>query len=575
MSSVGVGAVSVVPLAAIGGAAIVGGAVILAAGVGVCILGARAATEGGKAVVAGTQAVHRACEEHAAKRRAWNRATRSAQRGTITARTKPEVILQNYNQIKLLRQEEQEFIDRLEQIAGQQELAAVAPIELQPLPDPLSAGMLNPGDVRYVTAYDNVERKERLDSWRISAQNALKRYQAAGIWQELFNVSQLEDLLAASSANLDADEFSAAESNLRTAHHIIHQFNEQAPKKWRDRYRLSQTFSDISEVLAEIESIFTAHPELAEPAADIWKRVTEAKAAAENYEFAQALIIAQSALKWGQQVMLMPANWRREALRHEYLALEEETASYDEARSEAFQTLLSRIGRIVDNPESSSEDLQRAEGMLDQAGQIADEWLKAVEQTSTGNLVRSNLTYLATQQLQEMGYTVTAETPGQETVPWRLTGKRNGHSFMVEIGHDGTLWYDVTKGFKGHECGDEIQRFLRGLEEQGVKGYWEPVYSSEYSLELLRKALNDLGFVTVVEEANEDGTVVIDALRPEGHSQPVATVFSNGDIDYTSAEEGGVLSLEQQDQTATQVREELIISARTIQQPERIRVHHD
>lgn len=537
MSIQGAGVVAVVPVAATVGVALVGAA-ILAAGVGVCVVA-------GQGLVAGGRAVHQACERHAAERRSWTRARRAVEsratvRGGSSVSTVPSTAM-----IEAMRLQEMEFIRRLRaqparisQPIGAEVLDPAEPLDRLKEPAPPS------GEGRYVTELERGQQIDALQELHTAARRILQHYEAGGNWEGLFDTTEPGALLEESVRLLDEGNIASAQTRMNVLQQVLLLLREEAPTAWHRRYEAARNLDALAERLEKLDTLVTEYPALAEAVTGLWATVSEARVAYERLDFTNAVATAASALAFADQLLALPIGWRRETLRHEWQALVDEVAAYGKFDGdESVHDLLAQAKRRLDDPMSSEADLARVQDMLDQAGNAADQLLAQVEARGAGDVMRENLARLATEQLEEMGYTVEAEKPSQPEQRWQLVGRRGEHEFLLHIYHDGTLWYDVTRGYKGAECEDAVT-FLKGLEAKGVRGFWDSVYSAELALESIREVLRDSDYY-FYEESTDDG-VVLTAIGPDGTPLPSATVGWNGAVEYAEQQGRTTISADKQ-----------------------------
>jgi hypothetical protein len=181
--------------------------------------------------------------------------------------------------------------------------------------------------------------------------------------------------------------------------------------------------------------------------------------------------------------------------------------------------------------------LDDVERILNQASQSADLILSTIEQEKAGQFMRLNMAALVTGQLEELGYAVDSahslDNPPLSQESWRIFGRREVREgekareqiFEVVLNHDGTVWFDVTRGYKRQEC-DDLKLFIQGLQKKGVQGLWEPVYSAEQAAAHFRAMLSQEGYV-FFEELSDEGIVI--TLVKDGHREAGATIAWNGE----------------------------------------------
>ena len=160
-----------------------------------------------------------------------------------------------------------------------------------------------------------------------------------------------------------------------------------------------------------------------------------------------------------------------------------------------------------------SIDLDEVEWLLDIANRDADNLLRQVVETNAGVFTRDQLTYLAQEQLKQMDYEVqiTTDDVVTATEARQIVGRQGDKEFRVIIYPNGTLWYDAVRGYDGQECGEAVETFLKGLEDVGVEGLWEPVYSLDQMRQQFHHMLRQEGYI--FQETPSDGGLIITAKQ--------------------------------------------------------------
>lgn len=534
MSIQGAGVVTIVPVA---GTVLVGAA-ILAAGVGVCVVA-------GRGLVAGGRAVHQACERHAAERRAWSRARRAVETHANVRAGSAVATLPSTAMIEAARMQEMEFIRRLRaRPARLSQPIGIEALEPAETLDRLKEPAPPLGEGRYTTEMERRQQIDELRALHAAARRVLQNYEAGGNWEGLFDTTEPTALLEESVRLLADGNIASAQTRVNVLQQALRLLHQEAPEAWRRRAEAARDLDALAARLEKLDVLAAQGPALAEAVTGLWATVGEARVAYERLDFTTAAATAASALVFAEQLLALPIGWRRETLGREWQALAAEVAAYGQFDGdEIVHNLLAQAKRRLDDPLAGEADLARVQEMLDQAGDAADQLLAQVEARGAGDVMRENLARLATEQLKEMGYTVEAERPSQPEQRWQLVGRRGEHEFLLHINHDGTLWYDVTRGYKGAECEDAVT-FLKGLEAKGVRGFWDSVYSAELALESIREVLGDGGYY-FYEESTDDG-VVLTAIRPDGTPLPSATVGWNGAVEYAEQQGPTTISADKQ-----------------------------
>jgi len=517
MSSYGSGAVLFVPVVLAGGAAL---AALSAAGVGICVAGAR-----GVMVCGG--AVAELCHEHAARRQAMVgihtaiRRARQSHQGPVTA-DKWQETLRNA---------------QLEQAAGAERLARWRDRFATPAPStnfiapPPRENLLSAPPVtspRIVDELDHGAQHDHLKALYEECERILGNYEGDGLWADLFpadRIRSLQQLLEEARTQLRGEQLADAQLSLRTLQGSLDLMQRSALDRWAARQRALNELVQADQALQRALEALAARPDLVNETEAMRQAYDLGRTRFEECDFAQAEAFAASARLQAETLATLPDAPRRHYLERSIEALERELEAHGQfSRARDVQGIVERARLRLRNGQ-----LDRAEDLLNQAAAAADDVLKEVE-VRAGAAARDRLAELSMEVLEEMGYAVEDVLPaGGQRLPTeerRLIGRKGEREFEVILMPDGTLWYDVTRGYKGREC-DDIKDFLAGLEARGVVGLWEPVYSLEQMAAQFRAMLRQENYI-FYEEPSPDGLVI---TARKGTQEQAALVRWNGKLE--------------------------------------------
>lgn len=511
-SVAGTASVSAAPLAgaALAGAAgLVGAALVVGAGVGVCYVA-------GRGLVASADAIHRRCEEHAARSRAWEQTRRNLYRASLTA-TAPEVRQAQRHEFESYRRQQQQALARL--AATQAWLSAPfgAPesFAMPPIDENMRVAWPEVGQMRIIDNLDVEAQRDRLESRRRAARRTLLTYAPGGTWEGLYDVTPIVNQLARADSELDQGRFIAAGEHLRQAERLLKLMESEAVERWGQRAAALAALQEADEQLRQAAALADEHPELLDQLIPLAEILTTAQQQQDGRDFANAAAMAQAVAQQAAVLVATPHLWRRELLLAQIDALRQEFIGHNASDLVAAHLRqLEAAEALIANDAPTEDALAQAAEMLDHAYAWATELLRRVEYGAAGSFARIQMAAHSSAQLKEMGYTVEwshpLDAPPLPEETWRLTGRRpapadpkRDQTFIIDLNVDGNVWFDVTQGYLDKEC-DDIKVFIQGLQRRGVEGFWEPFYSAEQAAARLREIFAREGY-HFYEERNDDG----------------------------------------------------------------------
>lgn len=520
---------------AAGGAVLIGAAAALGVGVAICYMA-------GVGLVSGAQAIHDRCQAHAARRRAWDDTRKAIYRRAREAGP-PERLHPRRQAWEAARQQQAEQIARLAATRSwlSAPLGRPEPFPLPPLDEAMRVEWPEPGELRVISALDQALTRDRLSARHRAARRALSDYEPGGAWEGLFSLDRARDALAKADSALRAEQLSLAAEHLRLAERLVKQMENEAVERWRRRAEALNALQEAAAQLQQAGELTVEYPETVDQLEGLNEIMAAAQKACESGLFVEAEARAQVVRRHGEVLTATPQLWQREMLLGEIAALREEIAGHGSfPAAEAHLQLLDAANARLAGRVPTAEALTHATDLLDQVSDWADQTLRRIETTAAGTVARMHLATHAAAQMEAMGYTVEwshpTDSPPLPEEKWRLTGRRPApgdptrtHTFIMDMGADGHVWFDATEGYRGKEC-DDILAFIRGLQARGVQGYWEPFYSAEQAAALFREMFSREGY-NFYEEATAEGLVY--TLFKGAETIPGATIAWDGRMETT------------------------------------------
>jgi len=376
------------------------------------------------------------------------------------------------------------------------------------------------------------ERLKRLSAWRAQLQQAIELYAPDAPWGGLFSAEDLHSLRATlnqvrvhleNSQGSDNAEYSLAEKELADFSAQLMVRRRQALARWDERSAARKALEKANLRLSQITTDELS-PEVLTDLSTAAAALNEAADRLAHFDFANARARADLADQWLQAVQSDNAQATRSTHLQELLqTLEHEAENYvSEAKAQPLRQFLEQASRHLTRPD---QDLDLTQTALENAGREADNLADWVRQEAAGAFIRDRLALLAIRQLRAMGYDVfEKEVPlsWQEdastvaapfgTTPQdmrRLVGRQGERQFVLEIKPDGTLWFDVRKGYLGKACTEALETFVSGLRALGgFDGVFQTSFAAADAVEILKEVAINSGY-GVREEETPEGRVLL------------------------------------------------------------------
>lgn len=542
MSTAGGGEIIALPLVVAAAVPLAGMVLVAGVGVGICYVA-------GKGLIAGADAVHRRCQEHAAQRRAWDQTRRNLYRAS-QATAAPEFRPAQRQQFESYRRQQEQALARLTATRAwlTAPLGQPEPFTAPPIDEDMRVAWPEVGQQRVVDVLDVEAQRDRLAARHRAARRAVLAYGRQGAWEGLYDVAPVVNRLAQAETELDDGNLLAAAERLRQAERLLSLMESEAVARWGQRADALTALQEADEQLRRAAAVADEHPEVLDQLASLAEILTTAQEQYGRRDFTAAQAAAQTVGRQGGVLVATPQLWRRELLRAEIDALREEIAGhgpFDAATAQIRQ--LDAAAALIAGDAPTEAALAQAAEMLDAALTWADDTLRRVETTAAGSLARLHMAAHSATQLEAMHYTVEwshpLDAPPLPEEKLRLTGRRPAptdpqreQTFIIDLAADGSVWFDVTQGYRGREC-DDIKTFIQGLQNRGVRGFWEPFYSAEQAASRFREMLTREGYI-FYEESTDDGLVY--TLVKDGQTAPGARIGWDGQIESAVTEDAFV-----------------------------------
>lgn len=508
MSSGGEGIILAVPAALVVGpvaAVAVGAVVVVGLGVGICYMA-------GRGLIAGTQAVQRRCQEHAANRRACEAMRRAAYQ-----RSRQALPAARATRVGAGRQAAADNLGRLRAIAAwlDEPLGQPEPVRLPSLDEAMRVHWPKTGEVRVVDVLDSEDQRDQLNARRKAAIRHLSEYAPGGVWEGLFPVASIEAALESVRQELDQGRLNFATERLRAVEQRLSLMQREASDCWRAR---AAALRQLAAAATGIDTLAeTGNPELVTQVEAMAEMLQTAEASYHQLDFVSAEATAAVIARHIETALTDAQQWRRQLYLAEAQALREEIAAHGQFdQRPEFDGLLATIENDLKDPTLSADGMEQIEAALERANRWADNILKQIETVDAAATARQITALHCAAQLESMGYVVDwshpVERPPLLEEKWRLVGRRPApddaartQHFIIDLGADGGVWFDVTQGYKDKEC-DELKAFITGLQDRGFQGFWSPSYNAEQTAEVLRQMFEAEGYY-FFEERSDEGLV--------------------------------------------------------------------
>lgn len=532
MSTAGGGEIVALPLA-LAAVPLVGAALVVGAGVGICYVA-------GRGLVAGAEAVHRRCHEHIAQSQAWEQTRRNLYRTSQTTGA-PEVRLAQRHEFEAYRRQQEQATARLTAVRAwlAAPLGTPEPFAMPPIDEEMRVAWPEAGQMRIIDALDQEAQRDRLASRQRAARRAVLAYAPRGAWEGLYDVASVVNRLARADSELDEGNLIAASEHLHQAERLLKLMEDEAVTRWGQRAEALVALQEANEQLRQATVVADEQPEIIDQLAPLSETLNAAQQHYDRHDFTAAQAAAQTVRRQAVVLAATPQLWRRELLLAEIAALREVIAGHGPSDvATAHLRQLDAAVSLIAGDAPTEAALSQATGIIDHAHAWSTETLRFVERTAAGSFARLHLAAHSATQLEEMGYTVEwshpADAPPLPEEKWRLTGRRPApadplreQTFIIDLTADGHIWFDVTQGYRGKEC-DDIKTFILGLQRRGVQGFWEPFYNVEQAAGRFREMLAREGYF-FYEESTDDGLVY--TLVKDGQLVPGARIGWGGQME--------------------------------------------